>query len=372
MGGAEVYLENLVRFASESLGGRWEVRLVCRRDPELDTWAADISRYCAVSRLDVLRPQDVVGLARLAAKADLVHLNLSFPSGKYQFAAAFVARLMSRPLVVTHHLALGVTLPWRMLMRWLGRAAKRHIAVSHHARDTLVRDFGYSPDRVIVVHNGIDADRFQPASSEARTRFRRAAGELLDGRPWEDDVPLACTVARLSTQKGLFELVEATQKIVERVPEARVVVIGEGRLRSSLLEQVRARKLEHSFYLVGAMPRSRVAEWLAAADIFILPSRFEGGPATALMEAMAAGCAVVVTDVSGANELITDSTLGRLVPAQDPAALAAATVELLLDPKARADMGERARKKVVAGFTIEVCLRTTIAIFEASMNDKQS
>jgi len=369
VGGAEVYLENLVRFLSEPSRSSWQVQLVCRRDSDLDAWAAEISKFCAIARLDVTRPRDVQRLTKLVLNSDLVHLNLSFPSGKYQFAAAGVVRLLRRPLVVTHHLALSVSRPWRALMRWLGRGSTRHIAVSHHARDTLIREFGYRPSRVAVVHNGIDAERFRPASADARQELRRRGGELLDGRPWGDEVLLACTVARLSTQKGLFELIEATELVVKEVPGTHVVVIGEGRLRPRLREEALARRLEHSFYLAGAMPRARVADWLAAADLFILPSRYEGGPATALMEAMAAGCAVIATDVNGADELVTDAGVGRLVPARNPGALAAATVELLSDRKARAEMGERARRKIIDGFTIEACLRKTVAIFEAAMDE---
>jgi glycosyltransferase involved in cell wall biosynthesis len=366
VGGAEVYLENLVRFLKES--GGWQVGLVCRRDAILDAWADQISKYCDVARLDVTRPDDVRRLVGLARESDLVHLNLSFPSGKYQFAAAGAVRLAGRPLVVTHHLALIVSGGWRLLMRWLGRAAISHIAVSRHARDVLIKDYGYRPARVVVVHNGIDIDLFRPASANERGALRRTVGEALDGRPWGDDVLLACTVARLSTQKGLFDLVEAGEAIVKMVPQARMVVIGEGNQRPRLLSEVRARGLEHSFYLAGAMPRARVAEWLAAADVFILPSRYEGGPATALMEAMAAGCAVVATNVNGTDELVTDSTLGRLVPARDPAALAEATIGLMSDPKARAEMGERARRRVIEAFTIEACLTHTVAIFEAAVH----
>jgi glycosyltransferase involved in cell wall biosynthesis len=179
-------------------------------------------------------------------------------------------------------------------------------------------------------------------------------------------------VARLSTQKGLFELIEATELVVKEVPAARVVVIGEGGLRSRLLEQARVRGLQHFFFLAGALPRSGVAGWLAAADLFVLPSRYEGGPATALMEAMAAGCAVVATDVSGASELITDPGVGRLVPARKVDAIADAMVDLMSDPQARAAMGARARLKVIDGFTIEAYLTRTIAILEEAVDSSRA
>ena len=368
VGGAEVYLENLLRYLAETeTEHHWRPQLVCRRDAALDGWAAEISKSCAVFRLDVVRPRDALRLATLVRQAELVHLNLSFPAGKYQFAAASVTRMLGRPLVVTHHLALKVSVPWRWAMGWLGHAARRHIAVSERSRKVLVLEFGYPLERVVVVHNGIDTDRFRPAAGAARHALRQEVGESLDGPEWGEEVLLACTVARLSPQKGLFELVEATSLVVKDVPAARVVVIGEGDLRGPLVDQVKTLGLAHCFFLAGSMPRQRVAEWLAAADLFILPSHYEGGPATALMEAMACGCAVVTTDVSGVDELITDETLGIVVPPRDPKALAAATVDLLTDPSKRAAMAERARRKVIADFTIDVCLRRTMAVFDAAL-----
>ncbi len=223
---------------------------------------------------------------------------------------------------------------------------------------------------MIVVHNGIDADRFHPATDDARVVIRNKEGEVLDGHQWSDEVLLACTVARLSTQKGLFELVEATALVVKEVPSVRVVVIGDGELRERLGDDIKARSLERVLFLAGSMPRQDVATWLSAADIFILPSHYEGGPATALMEAMASGCAVVATNVSGVEELITDATLGSIVPPRDTNALAAATVELLTDPSKRSSMAERARRKVMADFTIAVCLHRTVEVFDGAVRSE--
>ncbi len=128
VGGAEVYLENLVRYLAEAGGDRsWLPQLVCRRDPILDSWAAEISKSCPVIRLDVASPPDAMRLSSLIRQVDLVHLNLSFPAGKYQFVAAFLARMLNRPLVVTHHLALQVPAPWRRLSaRSRDCGAQRH------------------------------------------------------------------------------------------------------------------------------------------------------------------------------------------------------------------------------------------------------
>jgi glycosyltransferase involved in cell wall biosynthesis len=338
------------------------LQVICRRDPTVDGWAREISKSCPVFRVDVARPADLYRMTGLVRWAEVVHLNLSFPTGKYPFATAALTRSLGRRLVVTHHLALRVPTPWRQAMRRLGRAAYRHIAISHQAREFLINEFGYRPERVLVIHNGIDPTRFRPLSRDAGLAVRRQRGTELEGRAWGDDVLLASVVARLSTQKGLFDLLDATAIAVTKLPALRVVVIGEGDQRHSVQERIGALGLEHVCFLAGGVPPDRVAEWLTASDLFILPSRYEGGPPLALMEAMAAGCAVIATDVTGVRELISEPELGRIIPTQDSGALAAAIMELMSDPRARNAMGERARVKVSSDFTMEASLTRTASV----------
>ncbi len=369
VGGAEVYLENVVRHIAR--GEAWQPTLICRRDSDIDDWAESVARYCPVARLDVGRPNDVVRMARRMRAASLVQLNLSYPTGKYPFTVALLAASLGRPLVVTHHLALRVGAPWHQLMVWLGRAAARHIAVSHHSAGVLLLDYGYPRERLEVIHNGIDADLFHPATPDDRSRTRRAMGEMLEGKPWAEDMHVACTVARLSTQKGLFDLIDAADRL-RALENLRIVVIGEGGLRRILEQKIRETNLANRLFIAGSIPRRKVAEWMAASDLFILPSRYEGGPATALMEAMACGCAVIATDVSGTNELVTDQRFGRLVPAQSPPTLAEAIREVLADPAERSAMASRGRQKVMTDFTIEVSMRKTEQVFGAALGSSRS
>jgi glycosyltransferase involved in cell wall biosynthesis len=370
VGGAEVYVENFMRYLSRDSKGGWEPELIMRRDAELDGLAKSVGESVPVARLDFGRPSDLVEITRRIASADLVHLNLSYPTGKYPFGVALLARSLGRPLVVTHHLALRVGAPWHQLMRWMGRSAQ-HIAVSRHSGSVLILDYGYPFERVQVIHNGIDASRFHPATPEERSRLRQTAGENLVGAPWGDDVMLACTVARLNRQKGLFDLIDAAAELFKQSTNLRMVVLGDGELRRPLQKRIDQLGLGRRLFLLGALPRAQVAEWLSASDLFVLPSRYEGGPATALMEAMACGCAVVVSDVSGTNELVTDDSLGRLVPPQNPAALAASILEVLRDPELRASMAWRAQEKVLADFTIEVCMSRTEEVLEEVLNHQR-
>src|SRR5579859_4733463 len=349
VGGAEVFVENLIRHLAQVSKAGWEPEFILRRDAAVDGLATSVARWAPVARLDFGRPSDFLEIARRIRSAALVHLNLSYPTGKYPFGVALLARSMRRPLVVTHHLALKVGAPWHQLMTWMGPQAQ-HISVSRHSASVLVIDYGYKLEGIEVIHNGVDTRLFHPASGDERSHVRRTAGQKLTGQPWNDDVLLSCTVARLSRQKGLFDLVEAAADLAKESPNLKMVILGDGEQRRTLRDRIRALRLQDQLLLAGALPRTEVAEWLAAADLFVLPSRYEGGPATALMEAMSCGCAVVATDVSGTNELVTDDSLGLLVPPQDPPALAVAIRKLLTDAKLRTSLAGRAREKVLAEF----------------------
>ena len=170
-----------------------------------------------------------------------------------------------------------------------------------------------------VVPNGVDLDVFVVEDREA------ARNELgLDSRP------LAVAVGRLSRQKGMDVLLAAWPEIERRVPDAQLVVIGSGP------EEDELRRRAGSARLLGA--RDDVPSWLAAADVLVVPSRWEG-LAYVVLEAMAAGRSVVATDVAGMREALGDT--GVLVPPEDPAALAVAVAGALKRPH-----GAGARERV--------------------------
>src|SRR2546422_8608944 len=119
IGGAELYLEGLIRFTVAPLspspsgggqgGGAGVAELICRRDPVLDHWVQGIIDLgVPVHRLDLKRPSDYVSMLRLLRRADLVHLVLAYPTGKYQLTAALLTRLGGRPLVATHQLVVEI------------------------------------------------------------------------------------------------------------------------------------------------------------------------------------------------------------------------------------------------------------------------
>jgi glycosyltransferase involved in cell wall biosynthesis len=374
VGGAEVYLEGLIGSLSSAGDEATAAALVCRRDAVLDAWVERIEALgAAVHRIDLRTPGDYAELRTLAGRADLVHLNLAFPVGRYQLVGALLARLAGRPLVVTHHLAVeidGLPLRWHVRRLWTAgfrrydALARWNVACSRAVRDYLVGRHGFSERRTILVRNGADLRRFHPLSGSERAAARveaaAAAGLTLPG----PGAVLVCTVARLSTQKALPDLVEAARQVVAAHPGVRFVVVGEGEERARLEAMISGLGLGDRIGLAGARPPAQVARWLGAADLFVLSSHFEGMP-LALIEAMAAGCAPVATAVGGVGEVVDSPDVGRLVPPGEPALLAAAVSELAADPDLRCRVGRAARERARASFDAVETYRRTAALYGA-------
>nr|WP_119612638.1 glycosyltransferase family 4 protein [Streptomyces acidiscabies] len=187
--------------------------------------------------------------------------------------------------------------------------------------------------RYQVIANGIDTGRFHPASVDTVR-----AALLPDADP---AAPLVVCVGRLCRQKGQDVLLAAWESVVRRVPQARLVLVGDGPDRSQL-----TLKAPESVTFAGAVEDT--VPWYQAADLVVLPSRWEG-MALAPLEALACGRPVVVTDVAGARESLPPALAERcLVPPGEPAALAGAVTGLLLDPLLRESLGSRGRRHVLS------------------------
>lgn len=216
--------------------------------------------------------------------------------------------------------------------RWAARWAARVVCVSEAERATGVH--AGITGRWTVVPNGIDPGRFRPApAGPVRDGLTRLAG--LPAR-----APLAVCVGRLCRQKGQDVLLRAWDAVRQQVPGARLVLVGDGPDRDRLRAAAPA-----SVLFAGAV--ADAAPWYQAADVVVLPSRWEG-MALAPLEAMACGRPVVVTDVDGARESLPRSFAAPcVVPPEDPEALAGAVGALLNDPALRASLGERGRRHVL-------------------------
>jgi glycosyltransferase involved in cell wall biosynthesis len=201
---------------------------------------------------------------------------------------------------------------------------------------------GISPEDTLFIPNGIPAP---PAASGNDVR-----AEL--GIP--PDAPVIGTVSVLRPQKALDVLLRAAKILVEEFPGLRVLIAGEGDRREALEELARELGLEGTVMFLGV--RTDVPDVLAALDIAVSSSDFEGSPLS-VMEYMEAARPVVATRVGGVPDLIDDGVHGLLVQPQDPAAFAAAVAELLRDPARAAEMGRRGQERRRKEFDISVMVK---------------
>jgi glycosyltransferase involved in cell wall biosynthesis len=200
---------------------------------------------------------------------------------------------------------------------------------------------GVRRERMLVIQNGIvppqaDASVVDPTRAELGLR--------------SPDLFLL-SVGRLVYQKGHEFLIDAMPSILQRYPTAKAVICGDGNRLQSLTAQIRQLGLADSVLLLGNRPD--IQRYLNSADIFVLPSRWEGLP-VALLEAMGMGLPVVATRVEGVEEVIQDGKQGLLVPPEDSAALAAASLELMGAPETRSQMGTAARRRVEEHYTVDI------------------
>ncbi|WP_073814683.1 glycosyltransferase [Kitasatospora sp. CB01950] len=212
-----------------------------------------------------------------------------------------------------------------------------------------------------VVPNGVDLTHFTPADPASRRAARMTLG-------LEQSVPLAVCVGRLCRQKGQDVLLDAWQRVQIRLPEARLVLVGGGPDADALAARVRTLPDPSRVRLVGDVADPRL--WLAAADLMVLPSRWEG-MALAPLEAMACGRAVLLTDVAGARECVPPGELGRsVVPPENSRAMAERLVELLSDRIECERLGLLAREHVADHHDIRQVISQVAAIYRTIVRSR--
>jgi glycosyltransferase involved in cell wall biosynthesis len=272
-----------------------------------------------------------------ALRPRVVHVTDIWPPALVATRLARVPRVL-----VTHHTPelprhdnLAGRTWWRL--GWLTRPEV--IYTSESDRDTDTR----TNLRTHVVYYGIDLDRFANAAP-ALERNGRVIGN----------------VARLAPQKGQRFLIDAAPKVLERYPDARFVVVGEGELREDLGRRAEHAGLADRFLFTG--PRDDVPELLASMDVFALPSLFEG-LCYAVIEAQAAGVPVVATPVGGVRENVVPGETGVIVPPEDPGALADAIVRLLDEPEEARRLAENARRRTFERYSLRRKVAETIALY---------
>jgi glycosyltransferase involved in cell wall biosynthesis len=290
-----------------------------------------------------------LGAALREVRADIVHTHCH----ALRYALPHVlARKVRAAVHTVHNLAAQDAWHPRWLTTLAYKAGVVPVAIGKEVAESLYDVFGIRNPPLI--RNGIDVARFA-ASPAARETARRALG-------LDNELVFIC-IASLTPKKGQSVLLDAFARVVRNLPAAKLLLAGTGETRAALEKQALDLRLGASVRFLGA--RSDMPELLAAADVFVLSSFWEGMP-LAVMEAMAAGKPVVCTAVGGSIEIVQDGATGRLVPSGNSALLADAMMEMA-DPARRASFGSLGAETAAGQFGLATMVRAYEVLYEDLM-----
>lgn len=308
-GGAE---RQLVRLATGLDRTRYEVDVICLSKPGLLVEPLRSSGI-PVTCLDARGRRDVAVVYRLwrrlrLTRPDLVQTFLFHAN----IAGRVAARLAGVPIVVSGIRVAERRHRWHLYLdRLTERLVNRHVCVSHDVARFSREVAGLSPEKLVVIPNGVDADFFASAKPADLSEF---------GFPANAEVILF--VGRLDEQKDPLLALDTFQLLMTKYPTARLLIVGTGPLAAEVRR--RADRMNGRVALGGY--RSDVANLMKASRCLVLPSRWEGMP-NVVLEAIAAGLPVVASAAEGVRELLSDPDTGTVVPNPNPASFSAAIEE---------------------------------------------
>lgn len=274
-------------------------------------------------------------------KPDLIHSHLEFAS----MLGSISGRLTGTPVVTTLHTLDAPNLgSKRDTRRWLmyramAKCADRVICLTK-ANAEIARETGLGDAPIMILPNGVEVDAFGAPAKTSRAEIRAGLGIPFDA-------PLVVSVCVLRPEKALDLLLEAFPAIVASQPAAHLLIVGDGPMMQPLTEMARTAGLAGQVHFAGY--RKDIADILRAADIFVLPTRFDAQP-TVIMEAMASGLPVVSTTFSGIPDMVEHGVQGTLVEPGDVPALAGALIDLIGNPAKAKAFGEAGHKRAVREF----------------------
>jgi len=244
----------------------------------------------------------------------------------------------------------------RLMRRLVRPLVGQYIALSRQQMDYLSGSIGVAPERLSHVCNGVDTQRFSPPPPDRQSPLPQGfapEGSLVIG-----------AVMRMQAVKAPEDLARAFIALrdlhPEQFPHLRLVMVGDGPLRDSVIGLLEAAGVAEQAWLPGA--RDDVPELMGAMDLFVLPSLAEGICNT-ILEAMACGLPVIATDVGGNPDLVQPGESGTLVPAADPETLARTLADYVTDPDRRVREGRAAREHAVARFSMEAMVRGYMDVY---------
>ena len=355
VGGAEEMVLNLVQHLPE----RFEPMVCCinQAGPIGEEIRKTGTPVAVLGLTPGLRhPWDVAGIRRYLreTKPTIVHTFL-LTASLYGRLAAILERV---PIVIgtevniyerkrAHHI-----LAERMLMAKTDRV----IVSANSVRDFYVDQIHADPGKIDVVYNAVDWKSIQ--ATQSREAMRASLGLRADAR-------VAGMIARLTEQKGHRYLFQAMT--TPALADLQLIVVGDGDLREALDSEVQDLGIAPRVHFLGA--RRDLGDLLAAMDVFVMPSLWEGLPLSMIL-AMGAATPVVATEVAGIPEIVVDRETGWLVPAGNSLALATALAEMFGDRAHAAKVGKAARDFVLPRFGVDGYINSVVGLYDRLLHER--
>jgi len=299
------------------------------------------------------RPGDLNGIRRYLRnqRPAILHTFL-LTASLYGRLAALLEHV---PVVIGTEVNIYERKRWHHILaeRLLMRGTDRVIASARSVREFYARQVHADPEKVDVIYNAVDWNALRPAEQPGtRERMRTSLG-------LSADMKVAGVIARLTEQKGhrfLFEALAAPP-----LADVHLLVVGDGELREALRVDAGRLGLASRVHFLGA--RRDLGELLAAVDVFVMPSLWEGLPLSLIL-AMGAALPVVATSVAGIPEVVVDGEAGWLVPPGDSAALVRALTDVFADPARAASIGRAACDWVRPRFGVEEYVNAVAGLYD--------
>jgi glycosyltransferase involved in cell wall biosynthesis len=285
---------------------------------------------------------------------EIVHAHLA---RDYPLAAFAARRAGGARLILTRHVLFPLSRVHKVLLRRVARV----IAVSQAVADGLIEQDIFARDKIVLIHNGVDIDRFAKTRADDAVERQQTSTRLCVG-----------TIGELAPIKGQESFLRAAAIVSSRRDDVDFILAGEDKSRTG----ENRRLLERMIDELELRKRVRIDGWaddvarlLRTFDVFVSASLSESF-GIAMVEAMASGVPVVATMTPGAREIIDADKTGLLVPIEDAEPLADAICELLDDPKRRARLTANARRMVNERFSLDQMIARTEQIYQDALGRK--
>lgn len=367
-GGAGVHVDYLSSYLADIMPV--EVRCFGRRESVQNSLAVrgydpwpELSRGCDPRLEKVLSPLSVdLALVRDPISSDVVHCHTW-----YTFFAGYLAKMLYGARLITTVHSLEPLRPWKaeqlgsgyVVSSWMEKTgienSDRVIAVSQEMREDVLKHYDIAPEKVVVIHNGIDLAGY------------RKTDDLSALLAYKITQPYVLFVGRISRQKGIMHLLDAAQSIREDV---KIVLCAGSPDTREVEEELAARvaQMDNVVWIDRMLPREHVIQLYSHAAVFACPSVYEPFGIINL-EAMACEIPVVASRVGGIPEVVVDGETGFLVPPADPAALAEAINAVLSSQDLAERLGKAGRARVEEHFSWQAIAMQTKKVYESAVRE---